>query len=482
MTVADITLDQTFPIFLSSLCRRAPGLEDLRAQIYDEVGDTSLVYVDEQVKQRDIAQQDDLFAADELIARVREASEFICVLAGSSHGTAIRVDGLDSNSSFFEIELFQAALLRKRVHILVRNDFDPEPRLETLLRILGDAFPEWTNVKRLTNREIFAETKRIADSSSSYRRRIFPFALRVPIARLVQAFYAARARNRPSPSILFLHGATDPGLGKPRVEVIRPLVNDIQRQSNEEKRLSRLWIALRELMAIHHRAVTEPEMIGYWNRLLADWARAGAWYGLHGHTPLGCLAALNTLTQVRTHIATHFRGTAGVGDKEFPGGALASAKYSIAKRLYVKLDRSTCFDEALCDLGRSLDVERGDRSGLLAIRGSIMRQLGRMADCIKDYEEVLRIRRERNAPPSQIGEAMSELGHAYLLQLSPRKGLRFCEEGVEKLREGVRAGVLVRGLRKLAITYAANGRLVRAYKTWEEAKDVAIRSGALDQL
>ncbi|MGH8489384.1 MAG: hypothetical protein ACREXS_11120 [Gammaproteobacteria bacterium] len=222
------------------------------------------------------------------------------------------------------------------------------------------------------------------------------------------------------------------------------------------------------------------QLIGYWNSLLSEWARAGAWYGLHGHTPLGCLAALNTLTQVRTRISTHFRGVQGIGDEDFPGGALASAKYSIAKRLYVRRDRLACFDDALGDLGRSPDVERDD--GLLAIRGSIMRQLGRMSDCIDDYEKVHRLRIERNVPLSQIGEALSELGHAHILRRSPRKGLRLCEEGVEKLRQGVRAGFLVRALSKLAIAYAANGRLVRAYKAYEEAKNVAVRAGTFDQL
>lgn len=458
-------------------------MEDLRAQIYEEVGHKSLIYVDERVKQRDIQHQDDLCAADELIARVREASEFICVLAGSSHGSSIRVDNLPSRSSFLEIEIYQAALSRRRVHLLVRNDFEPDSHLEALLQILKDEFPEWSNGKRLTDKEILIETRRIAESSLSYRKRKFPFALRAPIARLVQAFYVARARNRSAPSILFLQGTTDSSMGKPQVKVIRSLVDDIEHQSNEEKRLSRLWIALRELMGVDPQAEEDPELIGYWNRLLSEWARAGAWYGLHGHTPLGCLAALNSLTKVRHRIANYFSGRTEVGDHGFPGGALASAKYSIAKRLYIKHDRLTYFNEALCDLRRSLEVRHADRAGLLAIRGSILRQLGRMSDCIVDYEEVLCIRNcERNAPLNQVGEAMSELGYAYLFRLSPRKGLRLCEEGVEKLREGVRAGFLSRALRKLSIAYAMNGRLIRAYEAWEEAKDVAIRSGTFDQM
>lgn len=268
----------------------------------------------------------------------------------------------------------------------------------------------------------------------------------------MQALYAARARNRPNPSILFLHGVTDPSLSKPRVEIIRPLMQNLELQPNEEKRLSRLWVGLRELMASDHQVLRDPELLECWNRLLAEWARAGAWYGLHGDTPLGCLAALS-LTKVRDRLGTLFPATTDFRDTAFPGGALASAKYSIAKRLYIKQDRIARFNEALDDLERSLESERQDKSGLLAIRGSILRQLGRISDSIVDYEQVLRLRKESNAADHELGDALSELGYAYLLQLSPRKGLRFCEEGVEKLRQGRRAGFLARGLRKLSVAY-----------------------------
>ena len=81
-----------------------------------------------------------------------------------------------------------------------------------------------------------------------------------------------------------------------------------------------------------------------------------------------------------------------------------------------------------------------------------------------------------------LSDALSELGFAYLWQLSPRKGLRFCEGGVTKLRQGGRAGFLARGLRKLAVAYLVNGRLRKAYEARREAKSVASAHGALDQL
>ncbi len=307
------------------------------------------------------------------------------------------------------------------------------------------------------------------------------FNLRAPINRLVQAFYTARARNSQNPSVLFLNYATEPISEPPRIEILRPLDTDIQQQHNEEKCLSRLWIGLRELMAGGYENLKDRELLGYWNRLLSEWARAGAWYGLHADTPLSCLAALNSLTQVRQQLVTLNPEMRDAGDRAFPGGALASSKYSIAKRLYVKSDRKARLNEAMEDVERSLEIPGEDRSGLLAIRGSIFRQMGKMADCIKDYEDVLQIRIQAHASDGQIGEALCELGFGYLRYLSPRKGLRYCQEGVEKLRHGGEGGFLARGLRKLAVAYFVNGRLGKAYEARNEATSVAVEHGAFDQ-
>lgn len=235
-------------------------------------------------------------------------------------------------------------------------------------------------------------------------------------------------------------------------------------------------------MALDHQVLRDPELLQYWNRLLGEWARAAAWYGLHADMPLGCLAALNSQTKVRERLGAVFSGTPDLRDTAFPGGPLASAKYSIAKCLYVNQDRVARFDEALCDIKRSLEIERQDRSGLLAIRGSILLQLGKISDSILDYETVVRLRKESHAANHERGDALSELGFAYLWQLSPRKGLRFCEEGVANLRQGGRAGFLARGLRKLSVAYLVNGRFRKAYEARREAKTVAGAHGALDQL
>jgi len=278
-----------YPVFLSSLCRE---LWDLRARIYDDVGGKTYVYVDEQANPRDISNQDHLETADELLSRVREADIFVCVLGGTRHGTPIDVNQRPSSTSFFEIELFQAALLNKEIHLFVRNDFVPEPRLQALLNILRFAFPEWANYPKQTEEQIVSEVQRLVDRAR-IRQTLKPlFRLRSPINRLVQALCAAR-----KPSLLFLDGALEPRSKTPDEGILSSVMAELVNQRDEEKRLSRIWIGLRELMCVDYSDLRDKDLLKYWSYFFGEWARSGAWYGLHGDTPLGCLAALNTLTE-----------------------------------------------------------------------------------------------------------------------------------------------------------------------------------------
>lgn len=468
-----------YPIFLSSLCRE---LYDLRKKIYEDIGGCNLVYVDEQVEWRDIKQQEDIEAVDELIRRVREANIFICVLGGKRHGSPIKIDLRPSAVSFFEIELFQAALLEKEVHLFVRDDFVPEPRLQRLLEILRFAFPEWFNQQRLTDQQITERVKRLVGKE---RRKFFlnPFnAIRAPINRLVQALYIARGRNSFNSPLLFLDEEFETRVSSPDQQIIISLQKQITTELNEEKRLSRLWIALRELMSAPYTNLKDHTILFQWNEILGKWASAGAWYGLHGDMPLGCLAALNSMVKVRQQLGRLSIKNVASEQTAYPGGALASAKYSIAKRLFVKADRNTRLNEALNDIQQSLKLSVNfDDSGLRAIKGSIFRQLGRVTEAISEYDAVLKIRHKKAASDASIGEAMSELGFGYLRQWNLPKGLQYCKEGVALMRNGASAGFLARGLRKLSLAYLVNGKLLKAHDAWHESKKVASKYGAFDQ-
>jgi tetratricopeptide (TPR) repeat protein len=224
------------------------------------------------------------------------------------------------------------------------------------------------------------------------------------------------------------------------------------------------------------------EFLQYWNKLLGEWARAGAWYGLHADTPLGCLAALNSVSKIRKTLSRSFGNKLREPEGTYPGGALASAKYSIAKRLYIAADRKELFTEALDDIDRSMNLPEPDEAGLRAIRGSIYRQTGAISKAIEEYEEVFRLRQTKDQNAADTGEAMSELGFAYLRKWQFKKGLDHCKKGVDLLRQGVQAGFLARGLRKLAMAYLCNGKLKKAYETKRESEEVAKKHGDFDQL
>ena len=470
---------QRYPVFLSSLCRE---LVDLRAHAYNDVGAGRAIYVDECATPRDIQHQDDLAAADDLIRRVREADLFVCVLGGTRHGSPIKVGGHPSAVSFFEIELYQAALRGKGIKIYVRNDFEPDARLSSILGVLDFALGDWRSRPRLTDKEILSHLKRdvwlgrtaqIADAINYHSM----------LTRLVQGMYVNRARHRPPPSICFLNNEKEAGRSKPDLAVIAAIQEDIRTRPNEEQRLSRIWIAMRELMAAHYLSTSDPEILQLWNEVLGNWTSAGSWYGLHADMPLGCLAALNSQLIVREKLAREAKTKDEAHRYGYAGGALASAKYSIAERLYVTADREARLEEALRDVQRGMDEQTASRSGLLAIRASIQRSAGRISEAIADYEEVLHLRSDGHHSAAQIGEAESELGYGYLFQWRPRKGLEFCKEGVRKLRDdSLRKGFLVRGLRKLAVAYALNGRLLKAYETRREAQDLSRTAGTFDQM
>lgn len=465
---------KTYPIFCSSLCTE---LNSLREQLYINVGEKKYIYVDEKFIERPQS-HNHLETVDELIQRIRESDIFICILGGKRHGSRIHIGFDPSNVTFFELELFQAALLQKKIYIFVRDDFDPEPRLKSLLEILGFYLPEWICQKRMNDKQIQEQCSRLVQREPLTKLFRSICHLYRPIRRLVQGFYK-QANNR---KIRYLEGEFEPRTEPPNQNIIERVVRLVKEQPNEEKRLSRIWIGVRELMAAPYTTSLDLELLQYWDVLLGEWSKAGAWYGLHADTPLGCLAALNSVTDVRLQIEQLHSSRVLPQDTEYPGGALASSKYSIAKLLCVKKDRKARFNEALDDVNKAMKLPFADEAGLRGIRGSIYRQLGLITTAVSDYEAVLNLRIKGGMSEPAIGEAMSELGFAYLRQFHFRKGLDYCREGVKLLRQGVRAGFLARGLRKLAVAYLCNGKLKKAYEAKKDAEAVAIKHGAFNQL
>lgn len=167
----------------------------------------------------------------------------------------------------------------------------------------------------------------------------------------------------------------------------------------------------------------------------------------------------------------------------YPGGALASSRYSIAGLSGSLRNRRFLLHAALADLNRSLDEGVTDGGNLFAIRGSVYRRLGAVWAAVADYEEVLRQRQKAAASDSAIGEALSELGYGYLFQLRLWRGRSLLEEGVRLLSvSNRRPGFLIRARRKLAAAYALTGHPQRARQELQAARDLALIHGVFDQI
>src|SRR6185436_4451385 len=149
--------------FLSSLYREH---QELRTRIFN-IGERAgrFVFVDEEVWERDLAREDRLLIADYLIRKVREAKLFLCIL-GNRHGDPLPFDQRDSSVSFLEIELFQAALLRKPIYLFMLEGFSPDPVLAGIIEVLRFALPNSSIHEQLSARDLEEQVSTILQSSS----------------------------------------------------------------------------------------------------------------------------------------------------------------------------------------------------------------------------------------------------------------------------------------------------------------------------
>src|SRR5206468_2514791 len=121
--------------------------------------------------------------------------------------------------------------------------------------------------------------------------------------RLVGGFFEARGQRS---ELLWLGGKYESRAKAPdREQITEVLLPEVERAADHERKLARVWLVLRELMAIppdDSRTGLRHEFLPLWNRALGVWSGTAAWLGLHGHIHLGGLAGLNSMAQVRAQL------------------------------------------------------------------------------------------------------------------------------------------------------------------------------------
>lgn len=417
---------------------------------------------------------DPLESADALLGLIRTTPFFFCILGPPHYGSQIGI----ARTSYFEIELFQAAVLQRPIYVFEFEGFSPEPTLRSILSALRPSLNavQWLTVR--SDKEVLLAIERILAHSGE---RVSERSLFSSLPNLVTCLWRVRAREAElqhgfSPS-RWLDGAIIPGPPPDEVKVKR-LLADAQAQENKERKLGRLWLASRELMGAPYQTV--PDLRSLWWTTLSTWWSTASWYGLHGHAFLGPLAAGKTVEDLHGLIATD-RVEGSDNSFAYPAGALASSHYSIAKLLLDGRGRRWHYAQALSRIARGLDEGIQDRSDLLLIRGSIALRQRRPWTAVDDYKTALTDRAKRGAPSHQIGEALSELGFAYVFAGRPWRGRQLIDDGVALLANATEPGFLLRAERKLVFACLATGQLKRAFALRRKVREDSSRSAHFDQ-
>lgn len=393
-------------------------------------------------------------------------SDLMVVLLYRRHGTLINVDTLGpSPVSHFEIELFHACLRRIPVLFFRAIDFDPDPKLKAVLDLLQRIMPPqcWILCAERDLARQVIETLRAISETNSLPDRISGFCDALSDRRSFQRV----DREIVSTRLSFLHDYSPGGAGDlslPRADLLLREAEALvgTGEGSYVNRLSRLWLALRELSQ-HPVEALNQEIADRWLRLCELWASPAAWLHLHGPLELGVLATL--------HTRVNLRQAGFLPDHMFPFGAFASEAYSIAKLSETSSWQRRRFRAARTLATKQIANAAEDPSGAYGVRASATMQLAQRgapwmaAAGLWDYRQMVKIRERAGASPSSVGEAYVELGFAEFAIGRALPWLR--RAGLDRMREGVamlvadhpelRAGFVKRGRLKLAEALADVG-------------------------
>lgn len=401
---------------------------------------------------------------------VRGAECFVAVLS-HRHGWPVTIDGAGTvPSSFFEAELFEAALLQKPAFVFLLEGFEPDDRLTNLLKLLGPFFPDM-DLMPVSEDKIL---RRIARLLARYQR---PKWTRPDFARPrvgAMASTLLRLRHRPYdvrkglPPLRFVGRGGDDSLPVPDPAVVAAVIERARAAPKNQTRLMLLWFAVRALMRTPYADPAFASLLPLWSDAFGAWASAGAWYGMHAHIGLGCIAALGSASEVRL-----LQGGGPEPWRNLPHGPLASEYYSLA-RLAGK--PPGILDLALEHIEAAIAASAGVPSHAMAIRASIYREMGNLPAALEQFKLVCELRRDEGAG---FGEAQNEYGFALWQSGRRSEGLTLMEEG---LSMETRPEFRIRASKKVALGYARSGHLMKALDLAVAAHDTASEIGAYDQI
>ena len=418
---------------------------------------------------------------DRLVEVLAQSDLYICILAddrhGSTkeHGSPIAVDGLLSATSYFEIELYAAVMHQKMPYLFIQEGFSPAPRLENLLRLLLSAFPGWQGKPKPPETIVREVRQLILDQIRQ------PKKLTLPLRQyLVRDLYIDRAKKAPPghemENVLFLDGQFESRQQLPQKDLVENLLAKYESVPEMQRKLSRMWIAARELMAASYlpKEVQADsrlkDFLPLWEKVLSYWTGAASWSGWHGHLYAGTVAPINSQAVIRSQLRA----------ANPPNEGLASAYYSISRFMPSGLQRLECLSRSFRYIQEAIRANGTPTANQLAIRGSIWLRFGNGYSAVNDFKKMLNIQEHDEATEEELADAMVHLGFGYLFCGRWFKGRDYLERGVRGMNPN-HAGI-ARAKRKLAIAYKLTGKRADYQKYNNEADVDAMRLGAFDQI
>lgn len=411
---------------------------------------------------------------------VRNSTEVIFI--GSGYGS-LRFPFEATGITIIEMELFQAALHFKPIHVFALPDASTDDRLQGLLELISAIHPELYRIDQCDDNDdafdkIIVRLKEIAKQGQVERSAPhlqLADKLRKSLSQVDLRRSATEAHSEfLDKRLIGIRGMTLDS------DLLTTLIATAESCQNQATRLSYLWVALRHLASVPYDQPEFANWLPFWERVLKAWASTAAWYGLHGFLRLGRLAAVNSLRRIEALRAANVPAPPASIHSSL--GGLASEYYSMAKLAPSKDQRRALMQKALELVTRQITIgTEKDASGLLLIRAPIELALGKRLAAIRSCRRALAIRREANDNPGRVGEAETHLGFAYLNVLQIRSARNYLSAGVAKLQTVRSDGFLITAQKKLGYCYLFCLDLKQARMQFEEAFRLSLEQCCFDQ-
>jgi tetratricopeptide (TPR) repeat protein len=458
----------TYDVFLSSAFR---GFMDIRERIV--ALDPSRVWAVEE-RRPDLDQRkgaSPFFIADELIAQVRRSNLFVCVLR-DVYGSS--VFGTAESVSFLEAEVYQAALFHNNVRFFLMEPFNPPDKLKGLLEVVRVVRPGIIPDRAQSEHVVLGEIARALEQTPA-KRRPWSMSIRKLVGEL------AFRRGHPHSDLEFFDKVFRPVSAKPDRDHIRIVLDQLAGEQSIEKRLTRAWIALRELCAAPYDDPRFREYLPLWNQALGAWSSAAAWYGLHGHLYAGRLAAVNSQLAIRGRMDWAGADRSAAHYIQGTKGARASEYYSMAKLMPTRAERDKYLVLARQEVDDALAAVEDDSSGYLTIRGHISLREGKLDQALADFEQA-RSLKEAARDVKGFVENQADIALVHVRRGNAHAAVKQLRESVAILEGAKSFPFAIRVRKRLAYALLRSWRPFEAWKELNKAYDMAVRYQVYDQI